>query len=195
MFVATALRRVLAVLGAGGVAVALVAGPAAAATPPTLSASAFWQLNGPLHTAVSLSATNAPGSPSTVFVQISQEFCDTHTNEMVFRGFSTQAAVKGVFVEDGRIRFAGLDTWVRAEEVDQRIPDCASPMGQPHEVDLGTVSVHLRAGWLGTGPVTQVQPGIQARAAHALAILDGPNTLGVGKLGPSQTAELRRSSF
>ena len=55
---------------------ALAAAPAGATTAPTLSASAFWQLNDANHNAVSLQVTRAPGSAN-VFIFVNQQFCDT----------------------------------------------------------------------------------------------------------------------
>ena len=173
---------------------ALAAAPAGAATPPTLSASAFWQLNDANHNAVSLQVTRAPGSAN-VFILVNQQFCDTATNEAVFRGFSAQVPVKGIAVINAQLKHAVLATTITGRQTEQRLANCAAPTGIPTFVDLGQVTTGIAAAWTGTGPITDVQPGIQARAANATGAIVGPNTLLIGPLGSSVFAEMRRSTL
>jgi len=173
---------------------ALAAAPAGATTAPTLSASAFWQLNDANHNAVSLQVTRAPGSAN-VFIFVNQQFCDTTTDEAVFRGFTAQVPVKGVAQINAQLRHAVLATTITGRETEQRLPNCAAPTGIPTFVDLGQVTVGIAAAWIGNGPITDVQPGIQARAASATGAIVGPNTLFLGPLGSSVTAEMRRSTL
>jgi hypothetical protein len=174
--------------------VPLAAAPTRAAPPPTptLSASAFWQLNDANQNAVSLSVTRAPGQTGQVFVFVTQQFCDTATDQAVFRIFFAQVPVSGVAQINAQLRHAILASSVTGRETEQRLSNCASPSGIPTFTDLGEVTVGVFANWIGTGPISVVQPGIEARAAHATGALIGPNTLAIGPLGPSVTAELRR---
>jgi len=176
-------------------ALGLVPGVAAAGTPPTLSASAFWQLRDARHTAVSLQPSRAPGEAPVIFVHITQEFCDSRTNQEVFRDFDAQASVVALFRIDRDLHSASLAAIVTGHVVDQRLSSCSTPSGQPTTVDLGKVNVGLLAHWIGIGPIHTVQPGIDARQARAFGFFSGPDVLRVGLLGSTGVAELRRSTL
>jgi hypothetical protein len=173
----------------------LGAGVAGAGSRTTLSASAFWQLHDARHTAVSLDASRAHGEAPVLFVHVTQEFCDTRTDEEVFRGFDAQAPVIAFFAIDRELHGASLTAIVTGHVIDQRLRSCSTPSGQPTTVDRGKVKVALAALWAGVGPIHTVQPGIDARSARAFGILIGPNMLRVGLLGRTNVAELRRSTL
>jgi len=177
---------------AAAVAVVLAAAPAAAA-PPTSTAIAFWQLSDANNTAVSLQSARTPGQQSQLFLFVTQRFCDASTDETVFRSFAAQPTISGSFNVTGSLTKASLATVVSGRQTEQRLSSCTSPSGVPTFVDLGIVNVSLSAEWVATGPTFTVQPGIVARASTATGTLAGPNTLAVGQLGPSSSAELRRS--
>jgi hypothetical protein len=189
-------KRLLLAVALTFAALAVGVGPAGATPPPpqVLSASAFWQLNDANSNAVSLQITRTPDQKS-LFVLVTQQFCDTATDERVFRGFSAQVPVSGVAQVNAQLRHAVLATTVTGNQTEQRLASCANPSGIPTFVNLGPATVAILAGWLGTGPITPVQPGIEARAARATGAIVGPNTLAIGPLGLSQTAELRRSTL
>jgi hypothetical protein len=175
----------------------LVVGPgvAGAGARTTLSASAFWRLDDARHTAVSLEASRVPGETPFLFVHVTQEFCDTQTDQEVFRGFDAQTPSRAFFNIDRNLHRASLAAIVTGHIVDQRLSSCSTPSGQPTTVDLGNVKVALAAHWVGIGPIHTVQPGIDARSARALGILSGPKTLRIGFLGRAEDAELRRSTL
>ncbi len=175
--------------------VVLVPGVSGAATRTTFSATGFWQLNDARHTAVSLEPTRARGEAPGVFVQIEQEFCDTRTDQEVFRGFAAQGPALALFAIDRKLHRASLAAVVTGHLVDQRLRSCSNPTGQPTTVDLGKVNVVLAAQWTGVGPIQPVQPGIVARSARAFGILSGPRTLRIGSLGSAEFAELRRTTL
>ena len=172
----------------------LVPGVAEAGTGPTLSASAFWQLHDARHTEVSLQPSRAPGEAPVIFVHITQEFCDSRTNQEVFRGFDAQGPLIALFRMD-REHTASLAAIVTGHVVDQRLSNCSTPSGQPTTVDLGKVNVGLLAHWIGIGPIHTVQPGIDARSARAFGFFSGPDLLRIGLLGSTGVAELRRSTL
>lgn len=173
----------------------LVPGVAGAGTGPTLSASASWQLHDARHTAVSLQPSRAPGEAPVIFVHITQEFCDSRTNQEVFRGFDAQASVIAFLRIDRDLHSASLAAIVTGHVVDQRLSSCSTPSGQPTTVDLGKVNVGLLAQWIGIGPLHAVQPGIDARSARAFGFFSGPDLLRIGLLGSTGVAELRRSTL
>jgi len=173
----------------------LAPGVAGASTQPTLSASAFWQLHDVRHTAVSLEPSRAPGKAPVVFVHITQEFCDSRTDQEVFRGFDAQASSLALFGIDKNLHSASLAAIVTGHVVDQRLSSCSTPTGQPTTVDLGNVKVAVLAHWVGVGAIHTVQPGIDARDARAFGVLSGPGTLRIGLLGTTSIAELRRSTL
>jgi hypothetical protein len=189
-------RKMTAALAAAAL-VGLLAGatPAAASanSQPVLSASAFWTTHHP-NGGVSVQVDEQHGKhpPGGLFLFVTQQFCDATHDQMVFRSFLSNAPLSAsqVFV-DRHLRAALVDAHVTVSGTEQRLHGCASPSGTPQTTDLGNINAEIDAGWLATGPVRNVQPGIVARDAHAFALLKLGHHASV--LGLSDTAELRRT--
>ena len=65
------------------------AAPAGAVTTSvTITAIASWQTSGPTASNVSLQVTETRGTTPELFFFVSQQFCDTATNQEVFRSFN-----------------------------------------------------------------------------------------------------------
>ena len=162
-------RRILCVAAAS---LGVIAAPAAraATTTETFSATGFWQLNDANHTAVSVSAVDARRpSATTVFVFVSQQFCDTAADQAVFRSvLANFVAVKPGDVNiQPQLKRASLRSTVPATVVDNRLGTCASPSGIPTTVQQGTFPLTISADWTATGPAVTVQPGVVRRATTA----------------------------
>ena len=97
------------------------------------------------HTAVSLESTRAPGGALNVFVQVTQEFCDSRTDHEVFRSFVAQGPARAFFGIDRNLHSASLVGFVTGHVVDDRLTSCSAPSGQPTTVDRGRAKVALVA--------------------------------------------------
>ena len=185
------------VLGVVG-AFALLAAPAAAAPlRGDRSASAFWVVGDDQQTRVSVQAGTAEAGqdPGSLFLFVTQAFCDTATDEMVFRSFSSQEALRpGDFRVHPLLKSARLDVTTEVSGTEQRLPGCTSPTGFPSFTDLGKSTVEVHATWTATGEVVEVQPGVVARDAVATGTITG-EMLSPGPLGSSQFAQLRASTL
>ncbi|HET9442600.1 MAG TPA: hypothetical protein VFO65_04710 [Acidimicrobiales bacterium] len=172
----------------GGASVAQ-AGPAT-----SRSASAFWVVGDAADTRVSLQATEPAGGAAggTVFVFVTQRWCDTGADQMVFRSYSNAGAAVDAraFGVRPNLRAAGLAATVSLTGSEQRLSPCAAPTGIPTTTPLGTTAAAISAAWTGTGDTYVVQDGIVGRAATAAGSIAG-----IGELGTSQTAELRSTSI
>ncbi|MDQ1439403.1 MAG: hypothetical protein QOK43_3032 [Acidimicrobiaceae bacterium] len=126
-----------------------------------------------------------------MFLFVTQSFCDTGTNEMVFRNFLAQAplAPKDFSVQPS-LKSARLSATTTVNGTEQRQSNCSAPSGPVTTTSLGQSTVTVNAQWLATGPAHEVQPGITARNATATGSITG-TVLNPGSLGTSQTAELR----
>jgi hypothetical protein len=185
-------RMVLATAAAAALLIGWTSPAQAAVT--THSASAFWTLSDARNTQVSLQGNTGPtaGSNDSVFVQVNQNFCDTATNEKVFRTFSSQSSVPDrSFTVFPTLRGALLAASVTVNGTEFRQQNCASPTGQPTFTSLGQSSLFIGVLWTGRGPIYQVQPGIRGRAAVARGFIAGSVTRWLGR---SDTAELRETT-
>lgn len=190
-----AVRRARTVTGlAVGVVVAaivLVAGPAAASG-STRSAIAFWDLNDPLQTRVSVQGnTSATGQDAgSLFLFVTQSYCDTGTDQLVFRSFFSQSALApGSFRVHPLLKSATLNTSTTVSGSEQRLQGCSSPSGFTF-TDLGLSTVDAQVTWTATSEPYEVQPGITGRDATATGSIAG-TSLSPGPVGTSQFAQLR----
>jgi hypothetical protein len=188
-------------LFAVGTAVAAVvlltaAAPAGAtASNTSRSASAFWVLNDAWNSHVSLQGSEpASGGNGSLFLFVTQSQCDTNTDEMVLRSWVAQGPLRpNEFHVLPNLKAAGMNTTKPVSGSEQRSPNCASPGNPTSFTSLGTSNVTIQVGWQGVGPVYTVQPGVTGRAAVADGRITG-SQLNLGRLGPSQTAELRSTT-
>jgi hypothetical protein len=175
-------------------AVLAMAAPAGAATAPSRLAIAFWQTGDAQNTNVSVQATEQPGQGSSLFLFVTQRWCDTATDEMVFRSFSASPALAAQqFLALPNLKGARLDVATTVNGTEQRLGPCSSPSGSPSQTSLGSSSVHVVASWTGVGAVYTVQPGIVGRTANATGSITG-DVLSPGSLGSASFAELRQVS-
>lgn len=169
----------------------MMASPAAAA-PPRLSASAFWDLG---NTDISLQASEQAGGSTSFFLFATQAFCDTASNEWVIQSFFSQGPITArQFYVRPNLRSAGLSAAVTVSGSESRSPDCANPGNPTSFTNLGASTVTLDIGWTGSGPTYEVQPGITGRAATATGTITG-TVFNPGSLGSSTNAELRSSTL
>jgi hypothetical protein len=177
-----------------GVAAALLLTAApAAASGGTRSTIAFWDLDDLMHTRVSLQGTAAANAeqPGSLFLFVTQSYCDTATDEMVFRSFFSQQPLDpGSFRVHPQLKWARLSTSTSVTGSEQRLVGCASTSGFPTSNSLGPSMIDIETSWTATGPAYEVQPGITARDAVATGSITG-STLTVGPMGDSQFAQLR----
>jgi hypothetical protein len=188
-------RRVGAAGLAAGLAMVALAPPAAAGPPgETASASAFWVLSDARSTAVSLQATTAPvaSEPASLFVFVTQRYCDAAADETVFRSFSAGGTLDnpGSFRVHALLKSALLRSSATLSGFEQRYASCASPTVFVSTTTLGSEQVELAVTWAGRGDAYEVQPGITGRDAEASGSITG-GALAPGSLGTSQVAQLR----
>lgn len=181
-------RVAVALLVAG----ALHASPAEAAE-KRVSAIAFWAMDDPRSTSVSLQANEAAkGGEDSYFLFIHQRFCDTASNQMVFRGYSSSGSLpKGAFSGSSSLSRAALKASLPVTVSEQRQPSCSSTE-QPTTVPQPGTTLTLDITWAGRGPIRTIQPGIEGRDATATGTITPGSVLGLSDLGPSDTGELRR---
>ncbi len=175
-----------------GAALLLAAAPAAASG-GTRSAIASWDLGDPMRTRVSLQGTAAANAeePGSLFLFVTQSYCETATDEMVFRSFFSQQPLDpGSFRVHPQLKWARLSTSTSVTGSEQRVAGCASPSGSPTSSSLGLSTIDIDATWTASGPAYEVQPGITARNAVATGSITG-STLTVGPMGDAQFAQLR----
>jgi hypothetical protein len=189
-------HRVIIGVGLALAMLVVLASPAGATSSETRSASAFWDGDDAKNTNVSVQATEAKGNqPGNLFLFVTQSYCDTSTDERVFRNFSAdQPLTKKQFAVHPQLKWAALGLKTTVNGTEQRIPDCSATTGGGTFTNLGPSPVQIAIGWDGFGPIYQVQPGIQGRAAVADGYIKGP-VLNTGRLGPSDNAEMRRSNL
>lgn len=185
-------RLVTLAVGLLTAAAAVVASsvPATAATAPQQSASAFWQLGDSLNTRVSLQASEQAGGSSSLFLFVTQSFCDTATDERVFRSFFAQTDLAPRAFVAAPLRSARLTSPVTVSGSEQRSPNCAFPGNPTSFTNVGASSASLAATWEGVGATSEAGPGVTRRAATATGSIIG-TALNPGALGTAQFAELR----
>jgi hypothetical protein len=173
----------------------------AAAVPGNVarSAAAFWDVGDPLSTRVSLQPTSArqhaePGAPvrsRQLFLFVTQQFCDTTTDELVLRSFASQSELRPQDVHVlPNLRRARLDATVDVDVFEQRLSSCTNPSGTPTSEQLPDATVTIEASWDATGPATPTGPGFVTRPATATGTLTSPSSAGVGDLGTADFASL-----
>jgi hypothetical protein len=190
---------VLAIALVAVVAVALAPVGAAVKTPVTWTAIASWQTGGATDSNVSLQVTMSEGASPILFFFVSQNFCDTKSNEEVFRSFNgSQPANDALFQFGPHLSAAVLGArQVPMSGSEQRIEGCnpdASRVARAHPTSLGSFKASIFGNWMATGPKLEDAPGIKTRDASAFGFQFSHSKLDLGDLGPSQYAQLRRST-
>jgi hypothetical protein len=190
--VATAVAAAL--VGLGGYAGPVDAAPKSVAR----SAVAFWDVGDALTTQVSLQPTDAkthleqgkPERSRSVFLFVTQEFCDTGADQLVFRSFSSLSSIRPNQLQvQPNFKRARLDATVTLAGSEQRIDDCSDPEGQGTTTSFDTVAT-ITASWQATGPITEAGPGFFTRDAAATGTLTSPSSAGIGSLGAAEFASL-----
>lgn len=186
------MRRIGSGIAVVFAAVVLVVEPAGAAvTSTTRSASAFWDVGDALQTRVSLQASEpAAGGDGSLFVFITQRYCDTATNETVFLSYSGQSTLTtSAFRVLPNLKSAQLHVATTLNKSESRSPDCVTPGNPTSFTNHGPVPVTIDVAWTGQGATYTVQPGVSGRNATATGTITG-----FAPLGTSQFAELRQST-
>jgi hypothetical protein len=181
----------------------LAAPPAGAAKVNTYSAIAGWQTGGTTPSNISLQVDRTEGADATIFFFVSQEFCDTATNQEVFRSFSGSQPAQQVLFDIGPHLSSAV---IGARRVpmsgsEQRIDGCTGAVGSAarfdgvHTHSLASFRASIYGSWSATSPSQLVQPGIHERAATAFGAEISGGPLNLGDLGSTDNASLRRSRF
>lgn len=177
-------------------------------------AFAQWSLEDARNTEAFVSALdgerrNPPDQPETiesVFVFVTQEFCDEEADERVFRSFFAFDQPATIDINRG-LTEGSADAGLSLDGSEFRAPDCEDPNFEEGEsTDLGTFEGQLAGSWQGSGKIntsnsvfhfrdeeftfhsTDVQ---RSRDAEATGTLSGLEDVGVpSDLGTTQEAEL-----
>ena len=170
----------------------------AVTTSVTITAIASWQTSGPKASNVSLQVTETRGTTPELFFFVSQQFCDTATNQEVFRSFlGSQPASRILFATLPNLSAAVLAVRrVPMTGTEQRIEGCSTTASRAgaHANSLGSFTASIFADWISTGPKVDGGPGITTRDGVAFGLVLSRGQLGLGYLGRSQFAQLRSST-
>lgn len=181
--------------GVLGAAVVLMAAPAGAAAPvgAIRSASAYWDIGDPQHTQISLSAMTSAraGNPGSIFLHVTQRFCNAATDELVYRSFDRSAPLeRGSFLVRPYLRSARLWTSTTVQGTEQRVSGCANTTTFPTSfTPLGPSAVTVKASWTGVGDTRPSGPNQVTRDAVATGALTGAR-LNPGRLGTTTIASI-----
>jgi hypothetical protein len=197
----TALRRVL--VGSAVIATFgwLAVSPAGAAKTNTFSAFAGWQTGGTTPSNISMQVDRASGADATIFFFVSQEFCDTATNQEVFRSFQGSQPAQQVLFDIGpHLSSAVLGARrVPMSGSEQRIDGCTGTVGSAarfrgvHPNSLASFRASIYGSWSATSPSVLIQPGIHGRDATAFGVEISGGPLNLGDLGATDNAQMRRT--
>jgi len=147
-------------------AAALVMPPAAAQAAPSTStfmartagslAFAQWSLGDQYNTFITaagndgmfLTAGAPPFQFTGILFSVNQRFCDTATDENVFRDLSAFVPVSpSAVVVSGGLNLASVDSDVQVSGIEQRAPNCASPDFSNRTVSFPTITVGVHLRW------------------------------------------------
>ena len=186
------------VLALGLVVVAPSVPAWATPAPVSTASAAFWQLHDAANTNISLQAnddaSHTPPGPlaksSSVFLFVTQFFCDSSANQAVFRSILVNnAPIKpGDYKALPNFKSASLRTTVPANVAEQRSDGCSSNPSGGTTTSTPTI-VSISADWTGSGPVVQSGQNRFTRGATATGSLSG-----FGSLGTATFASITQSS-
>ena len=155
-------------------------------TPPTVSAEGGWVFTvgsgqNALATNVALMVTQAPGVPAVVFVEVTQQFCDTAAHREIINIYQANSdAVDGDFFVQPGDTGAYLNSVVTLQSTRQTYAGCASaPHGPVTTKREPAVQDTISAAWVSDGRFRISGPGVQTRSAQAIGVL------GAGTAGPT----------
>ena len=157
------MKRLLLAIAA---AAALAMTPATAQAGPSTStfmartagslAFAQWSLGDQYNTFITaagndgmfLTAGAPPFQFTGILFSVNQRFCDTATDENVFRDLSAFVPVSpSAVVVSGGLNLASVDSDVQVSGIEQRAPNCASPDFSNRTVSFPTITVGVHLRW------------------------------------------------